>query len=132
LRLNSEDRNSLNEIFKSQGVEKGLKLHLDAALHDAFVILTLPKTAVRHYQQFKFVASGTRSAYNLYCIEKTTQYFLQAMTSLVVQNPDSDLSLTLGLIFYYLNQSADNESKRDDSKTSHLLFNHIRLRISMV
>ena len=49
LRLKQSDWDKLNQIFTDLGVQEKLKAHLKLALHDAFVILTLPKSAVRHY-----------------------------------------------------------------------------------
>jgi len=72
MRLSQKSWDQLKEIFEEFKVVPLLKNHLFAAIHDAFVILTLPKSAVRHYNNFKFIASGTRSAYNLYSIESTT------------------------------------------------------------
>ena len=49
MRLTKKDLSRIRRNLEEQDVPKQLIKHLKAALHDAFVVLTLPKSAVRQY-----------------------------------------------------------------------------------
>ena len=62
---------------------------------------------------------------------------MTTLCELLVDHPeelDQDLNILIGLIYFYMNQNVDYSSEKnlDEAKISHLLYNHIKLRLSMI
>ena len=62
---------------------------------------------------------------------------MTTLCELLVDHPeelDQDLNILIGLIYFYMNQNVDYSSEKnlDEAKISLLLYNHIKLRLSMI
>ena len=119
LKLKPADKERIRELLKPGFVN--LRKHICAAIEDACVVLTMPRTSVRLYNNFNFIQSGTRSAYNLARVENSLQYFLKTFGHMLREDEvtaamdqselDRCVDVSLSLLYYYLSKSPGAEAE---------------------
>lgn len=55
MKLKKEDQKQIANIFKELGIEKILRRQLLAAVYDAYIVITMPRSVVRNHKRFIFL-----------------------------------------------------------------------------
>eukprot|EP00347_Sterkiella_histriomuscorum_P002986 403366038 len=150
-KFQKEDRDRILECLQPQ-VVKNIVKHIQAALHDSLMILSMPKSSIKSIKDFTFIyKNGSRSAYNHETIEKSVQYFIKVLSIisdyeklkqtqvLEVMNEDQSLILN-GLLTFNLSKEFQtknqNQKKIDDNQDENqeddkvLINNLVQLKIT--
>eukprot|EP00347_Sterkiella_histriomuscorum_P019805 403340230 len=150
-KFQKEDRDRILECLQPQ-VVKNIVKHIQAALHDSLMILSMPKSSIKSIKDFTFIyKNGSRSAYNHETIEKSVQYFIKVLSIISdyeklkqtqvfeVMNEDQSLILN-GLLTFNLSKEFQtknqNQKKNDDNQDENqeddkvLIYNLVQLKIT--